>query len=48
MTEEKIYEVSNSIKENALLAEDEYKKLYKESIENPEEFWSKQARWYND
>ena len=48
MTEEKIYEVSNSIKENALLAEDEYKKLYKESIENPEEFWSKQASKYLD
>ena len=33
-----LIKIKNQWKENALLNKDEYEKLYKESIENPESF----------
>ena len=39
-----LIKVKNQWKENALLNKDEYEKLYKESIENPEIFWAEQAK----
>ena len=46
MPEEKIYEVPESIKSNALIDRKEYESLYKQSIKDPEAFWSEQARKY--
>jgi acetyl-CoA synthetase len=39
-----LIKIKNQWKENALLNKDEYEKLYKESIENPESFWGEQAK----
>jgi len=46
MIKDIVHQVPDSIKENTLMSEDEYKKLYKESLENSEEFWSKKAKEY--
>ena len=46
MSEEKIYEVPESIKSSALIDKKEYESLYKQSIKDPEAFWSEQARKY--
>ena len=46
MSEEKIYEVPESIKSSALIDKIEYESLYKQSIKDPEAFWSEQARKY--
>jgi len=43
-----IYKVSDNIKSNSLMTNDEYKNLYDESIENPDKFWSEQAHKYLD
>ena len=43
-----IYQVPNSVQKNAVLKKEEYDKLYKESLKNPEDFWSKQATSYLD
>ena len=42
MSEEKII-VKNDWEKNAHLNKDKYEKMYNESIQNPENFWSKQA-----
>ena len=42
MTE--LFDVPKNIKKNASISFDEYKKLYKSSIENPDYFWSEQAK----
>ena len=39
-----LIKIKNQWKENALLNENEYMELYKESIENPEGFWAEQAK----
>ena len=39
-----LIKIKNQWKENALLNENEYMELYKESIENPEDFWAEQAK----
>ena len=39
-----LIKIKNQWKENALLNENEYTELYKESIENPEGFWAEQAK----
>ena len=46
MAKDIVHQVPDTIKENALISEDEYEKLYKESLDNSEEFWSKQAKEY--
>ena len=43
MTKEVIYEITEDLKKNALISEDEFDEMYKESILNPNEFWHKQA-----
>ena len=43
-----IYKVSDNIKSNSLMTNDEYNNLYDESIENPDKFWSEQAHKYLD
>ena len=43
MTKEVIYEIREDLKKNALISEDEFDEMYKESILNPNEFWHKQA-----
>ena len=48
MAKDIVHQVPDTIKENALMSEDEYEKLYKESLDNSEEFWSKQAKEYLD
>ena len=48
MAKDIVHQVPDTIKENALMREDEYEKLYKESLDNSEEFWSKQAKEYLD
>ena len=40
----KLFNVPKNIKKNASISFDEYKKLYKSSIENPDYFWSEQAK----
>jgi len=39
-----LIKIKNKWKESALLNENEYMELYKESIENPEDFWAEQAK----
>ena len=44
MSQEKIYPVANVAMNNSHLNRESYEKLYKKSIESPEEFWSEQAK----
>ena len=44
----KIYEVEKGLADTSHVNAREYKKLYKESIENPDLFWSKQAEAFID
>ena len=46
MTKETIYEPSEEIINNAVISNDEFEELYKESINNPNQFWDQQARNY--
>ena len=46
MSKEVVYEVPGSLKKGALLSKEEYEELYEESLNNPKEFWSKQANSY--
>ena len=46
MPKEVVYEVPEFVKQDALLSEQEYEELYEESLNNPKEFWSKQASSY--
>jgi acetyl-CoA synthetase len=48
MSKETIYKPSNKILDHANIKESEFDMLYKESIENPEGFWSSQAELYLD
>ena len=48
MNKEKIYKPPQSILENSNISETEFNKLYKQSLENPEEFWANQADLYLD
>ena len=48
MSKETIYKPSNKILDHANIKESEFDMLYKESIENPEGFWSSQAGLYLD
>ena len=48
MNKEKIYQPPQSILENSNISETEFNKLYKQSLENPEEFWANQADLYLD
>ena len=43
MSEEKIYPVSESAANRALLGRERYEALYQHSIDSPEEFWAEQA-----
>ena len=43
MSEQKIFEIPASAKEKAWIDNDNYLKMYQESIEDPEGFWDKQA-----
>ena len=46
MPKEVVYEVPDSLKKDALLSKEEYEELYEESLNNPKQFWSKQAGSY--
>ena len=46
MSKEKIYQVPGPLKQKALLNNEEYEKMYEESLNDPEKFWSKQASSY--
>ena len=46
MTKETIYAPSEEIINNAVISNDEFEELYKESINNPDQFWEQQARNY--
>lgn len=46
MTKETIYEPSEEIINDAVISNDEFEELYKESINNPNQFWDQQARNY--
>ena len=46
MAKETIYEPSEEIINNAVISNDEFEELYKESINNPDQFWDQQARNY--
>ena len=41
-----MHQVPDLIKKNALLNEEEYELLYRESLDHSEDFWSKQAKEY--
>ena len=43
-----MHQVPDLIKKNALLNEEEYELLYRESLDHSEDFWSKQAKEYLD
>jgi acetyl-CoA synthetase len=46
MTKETIYEPSEEIINDAVISNDKFEELYKESINNPDQFWDQQARNY--
>ena len=46
MEKETIYEPSEEITSNAVISNEEFEKLYQQSINNPEQFWEHQARNY--
>lgn len=50
MSEVKLYPVKKAVAANTLMNEDTYRKLYKQSIESPDDFWAEQAQahlnWY--
>ena len=46
MTKENIYKPSEEIINNAVISNDEFEELYKESINNPDQFWDREARKY--
>ena len=46
MTKETIYKPSEVIINDAVISNDEFEELYKESINNPDQFWDQQARNY--
>ena len=48
MAKEIVHQVPDLIKKNALLNEEEYELLYRESLDHSEDFWSKQAKKYLD
>ena len=48
MNKEKIYNVPKDISEHSNISESEFQVLYKQSVENPDEFWSSQAESYLD
>ena len=48
MNKEKIYNVPKDISEHSNVSESEFLVLYKQSVENPDEFWSSQAESYLD
>ncbi len=48
MNKEKIYNIPKSISESSNISEAEFNELYKQSLENPDEFWSNQADKYLD
>ena len=48
MNKEKIYNVPKDISEHSNVSESEFQVLYKQSVENPDEFWSSQAEIYLD
>ncbi len=48
MAKEIVHQVPDLIKKNALLNDEEYEQLYKESLDHSEDFWSKQAKEYLD
>jgi acetyl-CoA synthetase len=48
MNKEKIYNVPKDISEQSNVSESEFQVLYKQSLENPDEFWSSQAESYLD
>jgi acetyl-CoA synthetase len=41
MTEEKVYKVPKDWKKTAFIDKDEYEKLYRKSVDNPDKFWGK-------
>ena len=48
MNKEKIYNTPTSILESSNISEAEFNELYKQSLENPDEFWANQADKYLD
>ena len=46
MTKETTYKPSEAIINDAVISNNEFEELYKESINNPDQFWDKQARNY--
>jgi len=48
MSEEKIYPVKKEIAENAHITAKTYQSLYQQSITEPEQFWSQQAKQFLD
>ena len=46
MTKKVIYEISQNIKNDSLVSEEEFSDMYQHSITNPDEFWHEQASNY--
>ena len=46
MTKQVIYEISQNIKNDSLISEEEFSEMYQHSITNPNEFWHEQASKY--
>ena len=46
MTKEVIYEISQNIKNDSLISEEEFSEMYQRSITSPDEFWHEQASKY--
>ena len=47
MTDSKIYPVDPTIAANAWVSQDDYERMYRHSIEDPDEFWAEQAKRLN-
>ncbi|HCE7275573.1 TPA: acetate--CoA ligase [Pseudomonas aeruginosa] len=48
MFEISVHPVPDAVRQRAYLNDDDYQRLYRQSVENPDEFWSEQAKAFLD
>lgn len=48
MFEISVHPVPDAVRQRAYLNDDDYQRLYRQSVENPDEFWGEQAKAFLD
>ena len=44
MTDKQVYPVTPEVAQHALINKDQYQAMYKQSIENPDQFWAEHGK----